>query len=364
MAVTTINTNLSVQQWEKRHSIEYVRASQFNQLMGTGSNSVIRLIEDLTTKPGKQVHTALIGRLNGSGITGDNTMEGNEEALDSYEYSVTVSQIRNDCVSAYMEQKGTNIDIPEASEEMLRLWAADDLRDEIIQAAYSPVVDGTTAFDSATETQKDAWLAAQYVSTTNTRALFGAAVSNSSTEDHSSSLANIDGTNDILKRDTVRLAKRLTKVADPHIRPVKVKMEKGGSKEVFVLAAGSLPVRDLEDNIDTIRQNADVRGMQNAIFSEADIVLGNVAVMEVPEIPIKADVGNGGTVDISANFFMGAEAILIAWGRHTKIKTKDFDYANQNGVSISEVRGVAKPVYQSSRQHGMLTLYTSAEPDA
>jgi hypothetical protein len=365
MAVTTINSQLSVEQWENDYSVEYVRDSSFGQLTGTSHNSPIRLVEVLKTKPGKTAHIQMVGRLSGTGITGDNTMEGQEEELDTYEYPLTIDQVRNACVSAYMEQKGTNINIPDASREMLKLWAMDDLRDTIIEAAYSPVVDGVTAYDSATEAQKDTWVAAQRQSASNVRVLFGQSESNYSASDHSASLANIDGTNDILKRDSIRLAKRFTKATSPHIRPVRVKMEKGGAKEVFILCSGSLPVRDLEDNIDTIRQNADVRGAQNGIFSEADIVLSNVAVMEIPEIPVKADVGNGGTVDISANFFMGAEALVIAWGRYTKIKTKSFDYDNQDGVSVSDVRGVGKPHFlDSDTQHGMLTMYTSAEPDA
>ena len=366
MADTSVASANRVQQWADDEFYEYVRMNPLKSLMGSDVNSPIQVKEELTKEAGDRITFSLVTRLTGSGVTGDNTLEGNEEALGNYGHQVTVDQLRNGVVVGQFEKIKTKIDLLEAAKIMLRLWNMEKLRDLFIARLLSPVTDGLTTYSAATEAQKDAWDLANNPSASNQRILFGAAKSNESANDHSANLANIDGTADDLHQDIVRLAKRLAQSASPNIRPV---VSQGGREE-FIMLAGSLPFRDLQSNMDTIHQNADVRGDGNQIFHGGEIRVGNVRVLEVPELDrtpanggaLLENVGNGGTTEVELCPLLGAQALFLAWASRMKVKMDEFDYANKRGVAVAEIRGCEKATYNSF-QHGVVSVYVSAVGD-
>ena len=370
MSDTTVASANRVEQWADDEFYEYIRESPLKFLMGTGVSSPIQIKEDLTKKAGDKITVSLVTRLTGTGVTGDNTLEGNEEALGNYGHQVTVEQLRHGVVVGENEQIKTKIDLLEAAKSMLKLWNMEQLRNLFLKRLMSPVTDGLTTYSAATEAQKDAWAAANNPSTSNQRILFGAAKANSS-GDHSTDLANIDATADDLHQDIVRLLKRLAQNASPHIRPVQVAGSNGApGGERFYLLAGSLPFRDLEANMDTVHQNADVRGDSNQIFTGGRIRVSNVDVFEVPEMDytpanggcLLENVGNGGTTEVEPTFLLGAQALVLAWAQRMKVKMDEFDYQNKRGVAVSEIRGCEKTT-MNSFQHGLATGYVSAAGD-
>lgn len=359
MSQTVVATANRVQKWSKQYFVEYVRDSLFAPYMGDSENSIIQLIEELGTGAGKTVNVPLVTRLLNAGVTGDNTLEGNEEALSNYNHAIDIDQIRNAVVVGKMEQKSTEIDILEAGRTHLKLWSMDDLRDDIIQAMYCAHTDGVTAYASLTEAQKDAWVAYQNPTSANQRVLFGNAHANYSSGDHSASLANVDSVNDTLDFDIVQLMKRDVKKVDPHIRPVKLK----GGREFYVLFCESYGFRDLKVDTETMHTNAGVRGEDNPLFQDPDLMLDGVVCREVPEIAALTGVG-ASSIDVGAHFFCGAQALGIAWGQRPKFVTRtDIDWDNQKGVAINEVRGVEK-LHYNNVQHGMGTIYAAAVADS
>lgn len=371
MSDTTVSSANRVQQWADDEFFEYVRANPLKFLMGTDENSPIQVKEELTKESGDKITFSLVARLTGSGVTGDNTLEGNEEALANYGHQVTVNQLRHGVVVGAYEKIKTKIDLLKAAKTMLRLWNMEQLRDLFIARLLSPVTDGLTTYTAATEAQKDAWLVANNPSTANQRVLMGASKANSVSGDHSTALATIDGTTDDLHQDIVRLIKRMAQSADPHIRPVMVQGgDKGVGGERFYALAGSLPFRDLEANMDSIHQNAGVRGDDNQIFTGGVIKVGNVFVFEVPEMDrtpanggcLLENVGDSATTEVEPVFLLGAQALLLAWAQRMQVKTDEFDYANKRGVAVAEIRGCEKATY-NSYQHGVATAYVSAVGD-
>ena len=369
MADTNVNSTNRVQQWADDEFFEYVRMNPLKGLMGTGENSIIQVKEELTKQAGDRITFSLVSRLTGAGVTGDNTLEGNEESLGNYGHMVTVNQIRHGVVVGQFEKIKTKIDLLKAAKTMLRLWNMEQLRDLFLARLLSPVTDGLTTYSAATEAQKDAWVAANNPTASNERILFGAAKGNETTGDHSTSLGNIDGTSDDLHQDIIRLIKRMAQGADPHIRPVITSGAEPG-KERFVALAGSLAFRDLAANMDTILQNADVRGEDNNIFAGGDIKIGNVIVKEVPEMDrtpanggcLLENVGDSGTTEVEPVFFLGAQALFLAWAQRMEVKMDEFDYQNKRGVAVAEIRGCEKSTFNSF-QHGMATAYVSAVGD-
>lgn len=359
MAMTTLATGLQKTHYEKKFYNEYQRESIFAQYMGKSINAPIQVFEQLGTKKGQTINIPLFTRLTNAAVENDDTLRGNEESLSNYSKSITVKQVRNAVLVGKMEQQHTEISIPDAARAALKMWIADDQRNEILDALGSPVVTGDVAYADATEAQKDAWLAVQHQSATNTRALFGNAVANEQSGDHSASLAQVDSTNDTLDFDIVQLAKRLAKKADPHIRPLKVK----GGREMFVLFAESYGYRDLKVDTETIHQNAGLRGPMNKLFTDADLELDGVVVKEVPEIAPITGVGNG-SIDVGRHYLCGAQAVGYAVAQKSKFVTdKDIDYENQTGIAVGEIRRANKMMF-NDYDHGMVTIAASAVADS
>jgi N4-gp56 family major capsid protein len=377
MADTTTPSALTVKQWEDEFFAEYVRDNQFSPYMGTAMNSIIQVKEDLTKKKGDRIVLPFVTRLTNSGVTGNSVLEGNEEALDNYGFEIPVDVLRNAVVVTDFEEQKNAIDLRNAGREMLKFWAMEKLRgggstDEASTDATSgkfgiidnlmSFYDGTTysMYRDATEAVKDSWTA-----NNSDRVLFGAAVSNNSSNDHSASLANIDDTADKLTATTLSLAKRLAKKADSRIRPVKTK----GQEEWFIYFANSIAYRNLkaDSTFSQATRESWVRGVPmmgnsegNPLMRGGDAVYDGVIVTEIPELPYINNVG-AGSIDVAPGFLCGAQGLGLAWAQRVKSTVNQeggTDYQFRKGVGVMEMRGVRKN-YANNKQWGVFTHYTS-----
>jgi hypothetical protein len=192
------------------------------------------------------------------------------------------------------------------------------------------------------------------------RVLVGAVVSNTSSNDHSTSLANLDNTADKLSTTILSLARRRAQEADPYIRPIKVSED----EEWYVCFAPTRAFRDLEQStaMQTANRDGWARGKDNPIFRSGDLIWNGIIVREVPEIGYITGAGASG-IDVAACYFCGAQAIGLAWGERPHFEYDEFDYKNKRGVAVSEIRGVEKLMFNNV-QHGMLTLYVAAVADS
>lgn len=382
MAQTTVASASRVQKWNSDFFVEYVRDMRFRPYMGSAdANPMMPIIAKYElASGGKTVNVPLITRLKGSGVRGTTRLSGNEEALGNYNQALTVNWNRNGVVVTKPEEHWTEMDLRRAAKMQLRTWASDGLRDDLIvammafggtswlkgiqaddtsSAALSPLA----AYQAVSEATKDAWLAAN-----TDRFLFGSAVANHVSGDHSTALGLIDTTDDKMDADMVSLAKsvaleagsRTSLATGRNIRPFKT--EDAAGREYFVLFVGSRGFRDLKRDSTIVAANRDARAREvgsNPIFQDGDLIWDGVIIREVPEIPVLAGVG-GSTSDVAPAFLCGAQAVSVAWGQEPKsnIKKED-DYGFEYGVNIEECRGVAKNVFNGV-QHGMVNIYHSA----
>lgn len=364
MANTNVATENVVQQWDDRFFMEYVRDNLFAPYMGTSVNDVICMKENLTKMAGDRLTISLVRKLRGNGVTGAASLEGNEEALANHGHQITVDVLRNAVSMNEFEMQRTVIDLRNAARDVLMMWSMEQMRDDIIRSMYSPDVNGIIAYADATEPQKDTWLDAN-----DDRILFGGDVANLVASDHSASLANIVA-GDTLSTTFISLAKREAKKTTTDgskgaIRPLRV----NGSEEWFVLFANPLCFRDLKN--DSVMQQANrdawIRGRNNPIFRDGDLIWDGVIIREIPEIPALAGVGGAG-IDVAANFLCGAQAVGVAWAQRTTSRIRSTtDYGFVQGVGIQEIRGVEKLTYDfqgtAGVQHGVYTMYHPAVAD-
>lgn len=367
MTTTTLATASQVSKWESMYFKEYVRNSGFKPYMGKNPNMPICVKYELTSG-GKTVNLPLITRLSGAGVTGSTALAGSEEAMNNYNMAITVDWRRNAVEIKKPERHWTEMDLLRAAGDVLKVWSAEKLRDDIIAAAQSVwATSASVAYGSATEAQKDAW-----IDNNTDRVLFGAAKSNLSTTapaggatyDHSGSLANVDSTNDKLDAAAVSLMKRIAKTADPHIRPIRT--NDGQGREYYVLFANSLCFRDLKEDSTIAQANREARPRDvdsNPLFQDGDLIYDGVIIREIPEIGVLSGVG-ASSIDVAPVFMMGAQALGIAWGQEPKMtRKKEDDYGFAEGRGIEECLGVEKMVY-NDKDHGLVTGFFASVADA
>lgn len=353
MADVQVAAANAVEQWSRELRREYVRDMEFRDLMGKTPGAPIQYVEELTKAPGQDVTVSLLTRLTGDGVTGDNTLEGNEILLGNYAQKLTVDQIRQGVRVGHMEQKKTHIELLSEARPMLKDWAMNKLRDDIIDAMLVTNVDGSTTYASCTAAERNAWLTANA-----DRVLFGALKSNGSSNVMATALGLVDSAADKLTYTIASLAKRMCKAADPHIRPVKV----DGGGEWYVGLAPSVAFRDLKTSLATIQSNAGVRGEGNPLFKDGDIVWDGMIWKEVPEIDTIAGVGDSG-IAVAPCFLLGAQSVAVAVGERLHAIDNERDYGNLKSVGVAEIRAVDKLVFNDV-QLGMLNLFVAGVADS
>lgn len=363
MSETYVPSGLTVQQWDEKYFREYLSQNWFKQFMGTGSSKMIQVKEDLTKKPGDAVTFTLVNKLTGSAKGANEVLEGNEEAADLRSFLIRVRAYDHAVKFKKFEAQKTAIDLRQAHRDILMDWNMETDRDNIIEAMGS--INGT-AYASASESAKDAWLADN-----SDRVLFGAAKSNNSSNDHSASLLNIDTTNDKLTPDAIALMKRMAKTATPKIRPIRAR-NSIGSTEGYVMFAPTEMVRDLGSNSTFVQANREARnrGMDNPLFTGADYVWENVFIYEIEDIPSLGAVGNSSAI-VRPCYLCGAQALGMAWAKRPETVEEMFDYKRSVGLGITQWYKVEKMRFGTGttdtddyKDHGIVTGYFAAAADA
>lgn len=362
MADTSVATGLTVQQWDEKFFVDSLNANIFKPFMGSKSNSIINVKEDLTKRPGDSVTFSLANALSNSAVTGSNTLEGNEESMVTRSQKVTIDQYRNAVRIPVLDEQFSAIPLREAARDALLNWNMEFNRDKIVSALGE--INGV-AYGDASELQKDAWL----VDNTD-RVLFGAALGNHGV-DHSAALLNIDNTLDKLTPGGISLMKRIAKTSSPKIGPLKPR-NGGVSSDSYILFAPSLLIRDLANDSNFMQANREARsrGKQNPIFAGADYIYDNVAIIEVEDIGVLSGVG-AGSIDVAPCYLCGAGAIAMAWGRRPESIEQDFDYSDKQGISIRQWSEITKMRFGTGsgdtddlKDHGVVTGFFASVADS
>lgn len=336
-------------------------ASFINQFAGSGSNAMVQRVTELTkSEKGTRAVLTLLADMTGDGITGDNTLEGNEEALRSYDITIQLDQLRfaNRIAGRLADQKSV-VNFRETSRDMLA-YAMADRMDQLAfltlsGVAYTHKTNGGLRPTSASAGHELVDL--EYAS------------------DVSAPTANrhrrISG-NDIVAGDTT-LVTAADKLGYRHIVELKAYakdnyirgMRGQGNQELFHLFVTPQQMANLKLDADFLAnvRNAGVRGPNNELFSgSASLMVDGVMVHEFRHVFST----EGATAGTSANagaagyqwgadadvvgaraLFCGAQALAMADIGLPEIVEDTFDYENQAGISIGKIFGLRKPKYNS-----------------
>lgn len=362
MAQTYAVSGLTPQQWDSEFFTDYVRASRFKRYMGTDEGSIIQLKEDLTKKKGDSVTFALVNELVGDGVTGNQTLKGNEERLGSRSHRVYVDVLRHAVAVDDWDVQKSVIDLRNAAKTQLREWAQKKLRDGITNALGQ--IDGVN-YLSSSAAQRNTWTA-----NNSDRVLFGLTTSN-----YNATFATAVGglsSGEQLTPNALSLMKRLAQAGSPKVKPVYVREM---DQEWYVCFIGPKAWRDLtEDNPTTnvltlANRDARVRGTDNPLFTGDSLVWDGMILRELPEIAA-LDVSGSAGARIEPVYLCGAQAIGMAWSQRTKSTTDTDDYEFLHGVGVQEIRGIEKLRFGTGasdtttpKDHGIVTGFFAAAAD-
>src|SRR3990167_6025323 len=336
MAQTYAVAGLTPQIWDSEFFRDYVRMSRYKRYMGTDEASMFQLKEDLTKKRGDRVTFALVNELTGNGVTGNTTLKGSEERLNSRSHALIVDVLRHAVAVDDWDVQKSVVDLRNACRVQLREWSQKMLRNACTDALGQ--IDGIN-FTTATNAQRDTWQVNNrdrvvFGPTTVTQTTFASAIS--------AVTAGAQLTPNILS-----LMKRLAQAGAPKVKPLYVKEM---DQEWYVVFIGPRGWRNLTENNPTTNvltlanRDARTRGVDNPLFTGDSLVWDGMILREIPEIaPLSTTVYSVTTATaIEPVYLCGAQAVGLAWAQRTKSTTDTDDYDFLHGVGVQEIRRIQK----------------------
>lgn len=346
----------------------YARNMSFvYRFAGTGSNSLIQKVTDLTkTKKGTRAIMTLLADMQGDGVTGDYDLEGNEEALRSFDISITMDQLRfaNVNKGRLAEQKSV-VNFRMASKEAIGYALAD----RIDQMAF-------LTLSGVAYTRKNNGALRPVLQTgQNLSDLEFAADVSAPTSDR---FLRWDASNGLVAGDTAAL-EAADKIAyktivqlkayakDNYIRGVRGK----GGDEIYHMFVTPTQMADLKLDSDFLAnvRNAGNRGDSNPLFAgSSSLMVDGVMIHEFRHVYNTSRAttkwGAGGNVEGARALFCGAQALGMADIGNPEMVEEEFDYGNRPGISIGKIFGFRKPKFYSDvsgsvQDFGVITVDTA-----
>lgn len=345
---------------------QYARNMSFAyRFAGTDENSIIQRITELTkTNKGTRAVITLLADMVGDGVTGDNTLEGNEEALRSYDITIQMDQLRfaNINKGRLAEQKSV-VNFRKASKRTIGYTLADRI-DQMAFLTLSGVpysVKNNGALRPGKPSGQnlvDLEFAADITAPTNHRFLRWDVDGNGVGTLLAGDTTAVTAVDRIAYKTIVQL-KAYAK--DNYIRGVRGR----GGDEVYHMFVTPTQMSDLKLDSDFLAnvRNAGVRGDSNPLFAgTTSVMVDGVVIHEFRHVynTSRALVGTSGEagdlgykwganadVDGARALFCGAQALAMADIGNPEMVEEKFDYGNKPGISIGKIFGLRKPRFYS-----------------
>lgn len=353
----------SMDLWKQARNYSFV-----NKFLGNGSNSMIQHITELKkSEKGARAVITLLADLEGDGVAGDRTLEGNEEAMKSYDQVIRIDQLRhaNRHEGRMADQKSV-VEFRNNSRDVLAYWLAE----RVDQMAFLTLsgVSYTMRNNGAPRIGSDLpflEFAADVTAPTDLRRLRW--------DGTNKRLDPTGATNALTAADTPmwELFVQLKAYAkDQYLRGIKG----SGGGEVFhaFLTPQAMARLKLDPTYMQNVRNAQKRSGDNPLFAGGDAVnIDGIVFHEYRNVYNTAGAAPGnkwgasGDVDGCQILFCGAQALAMADIGNPEWVEKGFDYDNQQGISVSKILGFLKPRFNSiyagntTQDFGVISVYTA-----
>ena len=352
----------SMDLWKQARNYSFV-----NQFLGKDSNSIIQHITELKkSEKGARAVITLLADLEGDGIAGDRTLEGNEEAMKTYDQVIRLDQLRHaNRHEGRMADQKSIVEFRNNSRDVLAYWLAD----RIDQVAFLTLagMDYSNANSGGQRTGSDL----TYLEFNED--IVAPSAKRVARWDGTAKTLNIgEGTTDVVAVDTPmwELFVQLKAYAkDNYIPGVK---EKGGEETYHCfLSPGAMAKLKLDDTYMQNLRHAQPRNGENGLFTGTSVKIDGIYFHEFRHVPNTRLAASGdkygasGTVDGCQMLFCGAQAMGMADIGSPEWVEKGFDYENQQGISTGKILGFKKPQFYTQysggtvEDHGIVSVYTA-----
>lgn len=254
--------------------------------------------------------------LKGNGVSGNNTLKGNEEEMQMYDFSVKTTLVRN-AVTRFEadDQKSPYENLP-LIKGVLVQWLSDWKDNKLISALTANPTTGERLIASAAGTE---------VSLT---------------------------ANDKLTCAVIGRAKRKAKMHEPMVKPLKI-----DGQDKYIMLVGTWAARDLKaDPVwQAAQQNAAIRGSKNPIFTGALGEYDGVVLYEYERVQNTKT--GASSANVVHNLLLGQQAACFAVAREARFIKDEDDYGNVQGNGIAFFGGIEKSVY-NSKDYGVIQVMT------
>lgn len=341
--------------------------SFINKFLGKDANSMVQHITELKkTEKGARAVITLLADLEGDGVVGDRTLEGNEEILKSYDQVIRIDQLRNaNRHEGRMADQKSVINFRENSRDKLAYW----LSDRIDQMAFLTLAGKSFSFHPNGSTRvgsdlKNLEFAADIVAPSAKRV--------GRWDNTNKAFITGGGQNTVTATDTPswELFVQLKAYAkENYVRGI----NEDGGEETYHAFLSPLAMAKLKldpvyrDNLRYAQQ----RGAGNELFTGSAVKIDGIYLHEFRHVPNTrlaasgAKFGSSGTIDGCQILFCGAQALGMADIGNPEWVEKEFDYDNQPGISVAKILGFLKPQFATQysggtkEDHGVISAYVA-----
>ena len=357
-------TNEELTVWQRKLWRQARNQSFMNRFLGKSPNSVFQHITELKkSSKGARAVITLLADLEGDGVTGDNTLEGNEGVPRTHECVIRLDQIRNATRhEGRMADQKSVVEFRENAHNMLSYWLADRL-DQLTFLTLagwsynlhnrgngrtgSPLHRLEFASDIAAPTPQRV---ARWNGTTKRLEIGGA-------------------TTDVAAADMPMwemLVQLKAYAKESYMRPAGT----GGDEAFHVfMSPGAMARLKLDETYMKNLRHAQSRDNSNPLFTGSTVKVDGLYIHEHNHVPntLKATTkwGAAGDVDGCQILFCGAQALGVADIGQPTWEEKGFDYENQQGVAVGKIMGFLKPQFESQylggarEDHGVISVYAA-----
>jgi N4-gp56 family major capsid protein len=308
----------------------------------------------------------LLADMTGDGVAGDRTLEGNEEALQTFDQIIQIDQLRNaNKHEGRMAEQRSVVEFRKNSRDLLAYWLADRI-DQMAFLTLSGVA-YTKATNGATRVGSDL----QYLD-------FAADVSAPTAArrlrwDATDGLVSSAATSAVTTADTPTWEMFVELKAYAKERYVRPCMESGGEECYHAfLTPQAMAKLKMDDNYMLNLRHSNQTDKNNPLFTGSTVKIDGIYLHEFRHVyntrGATSGVGKwgaGSDVEGCQVLFCGAQALGMADIGAPTWEEKGFDYENQQGVSTGKILGFLKPkfgnIYESSavEDFGVISCYVA-----
>jgi len=360
-------TNEQKTTWSKDLWKQARNTSFIDKFLGKDSNSMIQHVTELKqSEKGARAVITLLTDIEGDGIAGDRTLEGNEEALKSFDQVIRVDQLRHaHRKEGRMADQKSIVDFRLDARDQLAYW----LGDRMDQLAFLSLAGIGYQYKNSGGTRVGSDL--QYLEFADD---VRAPTSKRLGRWNGTSKAIEWGTGSGSVAATDKPAWSMLVQAKAYAKDNYIRGTRGsGNSETYHVFLSPQAMASLKldpDYMANLRYSTSVKTNDN-LFSGDAVNIDGLMLHEFRHVPNTrlaasgSKYGSGGAVDGCQMLFCGAQALGFADIGDPNWNEKGFDYENQQGISTSKIMGFMKPQFYTqysggtTEDFGVISLYTA-----